>query len=245
VRLVVALTLTTSAVERYDIERNSWRRVRAMPAALNHTVAVAYRGDVYVMGGYASTTGLAQEVDTLYRYRPKTDRWARLLSAPSTRAAHTMGVIGNRLYVAGGARGGFFYVFAGRAAGAGNFAVAERNDPRKRRWQRLPDMHHARGGIAAAAVGKKIVVFGGEEDAGTTRSAQVVAAARDATSTAAITGCTGALRPRRRSREPSPCPSTPYCCSFRPSARQGPPATPPGRAPRSAGAPRAPPREAS
>jgi N-acetylneuraminic acid mutarotase len=194
---------TTAAVERYDIERDSWKRVRDMPVGLNHTVAATYKGDVYVMGGYGSRSGLAEEVDTLYRYRPKTDRWSKLPAAPSTRAAHTMGVIGHRLYVAGGVRagqplgsleiydfrrrrwsrgpsmrtarehltgvavGGRFYVLAGRAAGAGNFAVAERYDPRRRRWQSLPDMHHARGGIAAAGVGRRIVVFGGEEGAGT------------------------------------------------------------------------------
>ncbi|MEA2441183.1 MAG: hypothetical protein QOH76_2607, partial [Thermoleophilaceae bacterium] len=48
---------TTSAVERYDIDRNRWKRVRPMPVGLNHTAATAYAGDLYVMGGYASKTG--------------------------------------------------------------------------------------------------------------------------------------------------------------------------------------------
>ena len=56
---------------------------------------------------------------------------------------------------------------AGRASGEGNFAIAERYDPRRRRWERLPDMRKPRGGIAAAAVGRRVVVFGGEEGAGT------------------------------------------------------------------------------
>src|SRR5438876_10179089 len=43
------------------------------------------------------------------------------------------------------------------------FKVAERYDPRTNRWQQLPDMKKARGGIAAAAVNGRIVVFGSEE----------------------------------------------------------------------------------
>jgi N-acetylneuraminic acid mutarotase len=205
---------TTAAMERYDVESDSWERLADMPVALNHSVAAAYRGDLYVMGGYASATGLDSAIAGLFRYDPETDRWSRLPRAPSRRAAHAMGVIGNRLYVAGGARGGrplrslevysfkrrrwsrgprmrvarehlagtvaggFLYVLAGRAAGEGNFTVAERYDPRRRRWQRLPDMRKARGGIAAAPVGRRVVVFGGEEGAGTIAEVELYDPAR-------------------------------------------------------------------
>src|SRR4051794_16222160 len=46
--------VTTSAVERYDLRRDRWRRVRPMPLGLNHTTAVAYRGRLYVHGGYTA-----------------------------------------------------------------------------------------------------------------------------------------------------------------------------------------------
>ena len=97
---------TTAAVERYDIERDVWTRVRDMPVGLNHTTAAAYRGDLYVVGGYASATGLDEEVASLFRYDPGRNRWSRLRGSPSRRAAHAVGVIGHRLYVAGGARDG-------------------------------------------------------------------------------------------------------------------------------------------
>jgi hypothetical protein len=45
--------------------------------------------------------------------------------------------------------------------------VVERFDPRRGRWERLPDMAKARGGIGAAALAGRIVVAGGEEAAGT------------------------------------------------------------------------------
>jgi non-specific serine/threonine protein kinase len=72
-----------------------------------------------------------------------------------------------REHLAAAAAGGAFYVLAGRAAGLGNFAVAERYVPSKRRWERIADMKKPRGGIAAAAVGRRVIVFGGEEARGT------------------------------------------------------------------------------
>ena len=140
---------TTAAVERYDIERNIWTRVRDMPVGLNHTTAVAYHGDLYVVGGYASATGLDDEVATLYRYDPERNRWRRLRSAPSTRAAHAAGVIGHRLYVAGGARGGR------------PLRTLEIYDFRRRRWLRGPRMRFAREHVAGTvAVGFFYVLAG-------------------------------------------------------------------------------------
>jgi N-acetylneuraminic acid mutarotase len=140
---------TTSAVERYDLDRDSWKRVRSMPIGLNHTVAVAYKGDLYVMGGYASATGLQGEVATLYRYRPATNGWSRLPSAPSKRAAHTMAVIGHRLYAAGGARGG------------NALKTLEIYDFDRRRWSTGPSMHTAREHLTGAATGGYFYVLAG------------------------------------------------------------------------------------
>jgi non-specific serine/threonine protein kinase len=72
-----------------------------------------------------------------------------------------------REHLAGAVAGGAFYALAGRAAGRGNFTTVERYVPRRRGWERLPDMRKARGGIAAATVQGRIVVFGGEEAGGT------------------------------------------------------------------------------
>ena len=94
---------TTAATERYDIERDRWTRVADMPVALNHAAAASYKGRVYVLGGYRARTGLSREVATLYRFNPRRDRWTRLPSAPTSRGALAVGVIGRRLYAVGGA----------------------------------------------------------------------------------------------------------------------------------------------
>jgi len=197
---------SSDVLERYSIKRDRWRILHPMPVGLNHTRVAAYHGDLYVFGGFNDDL---EAVDTLYRYRPEDDHWKKLPSAPVARGAHTLGVIGHRLYAAGGApdgegipgaafkslaiydfdsrkwskgppmsvarehlagavAGGFFYTLGGRAAGHdGNYAVAERYDPERERWNRLPDMHTPRSGTEATTVAGRVVVVGGEAYDGT------------------------------------------------------------------------------
>jgi hypothetical protein len=141
---------TTAAVERYDIVRNRWRRVRSMPVGLNHPAAAAHRGDVYVLGGYTGRGDLRGEVSMLYRYRPETNRWSRLPSAPTKRAALAVAVIRGKLYAAGGAN-----------ASQGALKTLEIYDFRRRRWSRGPDMSVAREHLAATATGGAFYVLAG------------------------------------------------------------------------------------
>src|SRR4051795_11290164 len=121
---------TTAAVERF--RDGSWKRVRALPVPLNHAAAVGYRGHVYVVGGYASRDGLTDPVKTLYRYDPQRDRWRRLPDMPTARAALAVGVVGGRLYAAGG------------AAGGKQMATVEVYDFAKRHWSGGPPLSVAR-----------------------------------------------------------------------------------------------------
>jgi N-acetylneuraminic acid mutarotase len=141
---------TTAATERYDIERDRWTRVADMPVALNHAAAAPYRGFVYVLGGYRGRTRLADEVATLFRYDPGRDRWTRLPSAPTRRGALTLGVIGDRLYAAGGA-----------SSAHGALPTLEIYDFRRRRWRRGPDMAVPREHLAGAVAGGRFYVLAG------------------------------------------------------------------------------------
>lgn len=205
--------LTTGALERYDMRANRWRRLRSMPVGLNHPTAAAYRGKLYVHGGYTGRRDLSSATARLFVYNPRSGRWARLPKSSRPRAAHALAVTGRKLYAFGGkndrgemrsmdvydfkrrrwsagapmrgpardhmagvAAGGFVYALAGRdlTGGPGNYATAERYEPKRRRWQRLPPLRKARGGIAAARLsGGRVVVFGGEESAGTIRGVEL------------------------------------------------------------------------
>jgi N-acetylneuraminic acid mutarotase len=140
---------TSAATERYDIERDRWRRVADMPVALNHAAAVAHKARVYVLGGYSGRTGLSREVATLYRYEPGRDRWRRLPSAPTARAALAAGVIGGRLYAAGGAAKGTA------------LKTLEAYDFKRRRWRSGPDLPTAREHLAGAVAGGRFYALAG------------------------------------------------------------------------------------
>ena len=115
---------TTAAVERYDIRRDSWRRMASMPVGLNHPTNAAVRGRLYVHGGYAARRDLASASGALLEYDPGRNRWRRLRSSPTPRAAHALAAIGDRLYAAGGANEN------------GSLASLEVYDIGDRRWRR-------------------------------------------------------------------------------------------------------------
>jgi hypothetical protein len=111
----------TSVLERYDIRRDRWRRLRPMPLALDHATAVAYRGKLYVHGGYPDITNTHTSA-ALFRFNPRRNRWKRLRPSPTPRAAEAAAVIGHRLYVAGGAND------------SGSLRSLEIYDFRRNRW---------------------------------------------------------------------------------------------------------------
>jgi hypothetical protein len=144
-----ALGATTAAVERYDPRRDRWSRARSMPLALNHPAAATWRGRLYVVGGYTAPVGLTGDSAALLRYDPRRDRWTRLADMPTARGALAVGVIGDRLYAAGGAAGG-------RA-----LRTLEVYDLRRDRWRRGRAMPTAREHLAGAVHGGAFYVLAG------------------------------------------------------------------------------------
>ena len=143
---------TTSAVERYDIRRRRWTRVRPMPLPLNHAVAVAYRGRLYVSGGYRAESSLSEPSRALLRYDPGTKRWGRLPQAPTPRAAHAAAIVRGRLYVAGGAND------------SGSLRSLEVYDFARRRWTSGPDFPGpARNHTTGVATGGRFYVLAGRD----------------------------------------------------------------------------------
>lgn len=68
-----------------------------------------------------------------------------------------------RDHVAGASDGSFLYVASGRLRSiAATVPAFERYDPARDRWERLPDVPTARGGIGAAIAGEQLLVIGGE-----------------------------------------------------------------------------------
>lgn len=147
----------TREVERYDTTRDRWELVAPMPVAVNHAAAVGYRGDLYVLGGYSGapfsfgigTDGVADATSAFFRYDPETDSWSQMPAAPTRRAAMAAAVIGDELYVAGG------------ADSLRPLTTLEVFDFETRTWRRAPNMPLPTEHTAGAAVDGELYVVSG------------------------------------------------------------------------------------
>ena len=134
----------TGHLLRYDPGSNRWSRLEAMPTKRGALTAGVIGDRLYAAGGAADGKALT----TLEVYDFKTRRWS---PAPPMSVA--------REHLGGAVSRGSFHVLAGRAAGVGNMTIAERYLPRQRRWERLPDLHRARGGTTATALADGRIVI--------------------------------------------------------------------------------------
>jgi non-specific serine/threonine protein kinase len=168
-----------------------------LPVTVNHAMATASHGRLYVVGGYGEN-GPRSTAFVLAG-----GRWRTLPHLPVGRAAGGAAVVGSFLYIAGGhtadglarttlayplrggrwrslpgptprehlgvtALGGILYAVGGRKAGYDtNLDVVESWRPGSSRWSRLPALPEPRGGTGVAAVAGSLVSVGGEAPEGT------------------------------------------------------------------------------
>lgn len=88
--------------QRFDVKTRRYTSLPPLPARLNHVVVAAYRGDVYVAGGFNDQLGRAEATDQAWRYRPSERRWSEIEPMPTRRGGAGVAVVGDRMYVIGG-----------------------------------------------------------------------------------------------------------------------------------------------
>jgi N-acetylneuraminic acid mutarotase len=133
---------------RFDPRTGRYEKLAPLPRPLNHIGLTAYRGDIYVAGGYGRRVD-AKTSRAFFGYDPETDRWSRLPDMPVPRAAGAVGILGHRLIWAGGAEDS--------VAKSEVFAY----DFRSRRWSRLPSLHTRREHVGEAVLDGRLYVLGG------------------------------------------------------------------------------------
>lgn len=135
----------SNRVFSFDPAANVWTDVA--PAGFLHggtAVAALIDGRIYLAGG----AGGAMAGNELEAYDPASNTWTTLAPMSCARNHTAGGVIGGKLYVAGGR--------------PGNQTCLEVYDPASNAWTRKADMPTGRSGIAAGVVGGCLYVFGGE-----------------------------------------------------------------------------------
>jgi N-acetylneuraminic acid mutarotase len=139
-----------STMLMFDPESGRYERVASMPERLNHHTMVVHDGNIYVVGGSGDLLFGADPRREMFAYEPEADRWAELPGMLTPRLAAGGGVIGDRLYVAGG------MTENGRLS-----AALEAFDFRTREWERLASMPTPREHVAAAVLDGRLYVMGG------------------------------------------------------------------------------------
>jgi len=136
-------------LEVYDFRTGRWSGGPSFPGpARNHTTGVASGGRFYVLAGRDSVNLAAAE-----RYDPRRRAWQALPDLRTPRG----GIASGRL------PDGRIVVFGGEQLGAGGATIApvELFDPRRRRWESLPDMRTPRHGLGGVALGKRVYAIEG------------------------------------------------------------------------------------
>lgn len=153
-------------VYEYDPAADRWSERRPMPLASHHVALVEHRGKIYAFGGFtfpeAGPPGWVP-VDTAWQYDPTADAWRALAPMPSQRGAAAAVVVGDRIFVVGGA--GLHPGSAETAIVPGrphrSVSTVEEYDPATNTWRARAAMPTARNHHAIGAAGGRIYAIGG------------------------------------------------------------------------------------
>jgi N-acetylneuraminic acid mutarotase len=151
-------------LERYDLTTGRSTHLQSMPVGLDHVGVVAYRGDLIAVGGNpteGTVSGPTSSTAAVYRYDTKQDRWSKLTSLPDgPRGGAGVAVIGDKLYVAGGAQ------TKPGAKTSTTIPSLEIFDLKSGGWSRGPDLPTPRTHVSGLAVGGYFYVLGGSNVVG-------------------------------------------------------------------------------
>lgn len=191
----------TPTTAGYDPAIDTWKAGPDLPIPLHHAMAVNYRGELVVMGGWQPQGADLQAITSDRVFALRSGGWVELPKLNRPRAAGAAAVVANKIVVVGGqangelvaaisvfdgerwrdgariptprehlaaaSDGAGLYAVGGRLLSADkNLAALERYDPATNRWQQLPAMPTARGGLGAAVIDGRLIAVGGEHPTG-------------------------------------------------------------------------------
>ena len=136
---------STDTVESYNPATNSWASAQPIPIQNNHNSAAVAAGKLYTFGGVSNST---------FVYDPALDLWSPVASMNFQHGeTAAVGVIDNKIYVAGGAGPGM------------QQRELEVYDPATNTWTNLAPMSVARNHTGGGVINGKFYVVGGRGSA--------------------------------------------------------------------------------
>lgn len=167
----------TNAVEAYDPATDMWSIKAPIPTARAYAGAAGINGKLYVVGGCGSNQDCRiGTTNVLEVYDPATNTWASKAPMPTARSAFAVGVIGNKLYVAGGVQA------CPPCVGA---PALEVYDPATDTWTTKAPLPTSRNSVGATVINGQFYVVGGSASVGVTGVVEVYNPATDTWTTKA------------------------------------------------------------
>src|SRR6266478_1254220 len=143
----------SGAVEKYDIDTDTWSTVAPLPNPRSDLAAVAHGGKIYVFGGCTGTASAPSVTKEVDMYDPQTNTWTRLADMTTARASLVAGHSGDKVYAIGG------------TDGVSALTVNEVYDISSDSWSTNTPMTTARQGAGVNSHGGRIYVVGGAQPA--------------------------------------------------------------------------------
>jgi N-acetylneuraminic acid mutarotase len=153
-------------VYEYDPAGDKWTKKKPMPLPSHHIALTEYRGKIYAFGGFvppASGPPSWVPIDNAWEYDPTADSWKALAPMPTKRGSTVAAVVGDRMYVIGGATTppGSAETAVHPARPHVSVGAVEEYDPAANTWRQRSSMPTARNHATAGVVNGKIYVIGG------------------------------------------------------------------------------------
>ena len=153
-------------VYEYDPAADKWTKKKNMPLPAHHAMAVSYANKIYVFGGGGIVTPGGPNwmpLDNSWEYDPQNDTWKALAPMPTARGAGIAALVGNKVYVIGGAsvHPGAKLVSLTPTGAHRSLDTNEVYDISTNKWETRSPMPTGRNHMAAGVVNGKIYVIGG------------------------------------------------------------------------------------
>jgi N-acetylneuraminic acid mutarotase len=153
-------------VYEYDPATNQWTKKKSMALPSHHVAFTEYHGKIYAFGGFVppeSGPPAWVPINNAWQYDPAADAWKALAPMPGKRGSALAAVVGEKIYVIGGAttipgskETAVFPTHPHMSVG-----TVEEYDPAGNTWRERTSMPTPRNHAAIGVVNGKIYVIGG------------------------------------------------------------------------------------
>ena len=142
------------ALEVYDPKTNTWNKYAESPLEMHHFQAVAYKGELWVLGAFTGGYPHETPIPNIYIFNIERNEWRKGPEIPEGRRRGAAGafVYKDNIYLVCGIQDGHW---------DGHVGWFDVYDPKNNTWKQLPDAPHVRDHVHAAVADNKLVVAGG------------------------------------------------------------------------------------